>query len=617
MRTRLLQTISTLFILCSLVFSQAIVVHNGNGSILHSGLVADYQFTEGSNQLVFNRAGGNTALPAVVNQYGAFSEQFQQTARSGSTVWTTGAGVTVTDFFAADPNLNNNASRLVMTGGSLQAMYFTITTTNVPWTVSFYVKSNTGVSQACALGRTGAPSADKAVTTSWTRVQSTFTPTAGSQTIGILTDAAFDPLDILIADAQLEIGSSATAYVLPTYNQQLGAFPVADALDPTWSSTSLDYASTLITRGIGTTPLTFSSVSAYAVIKKTAADSPGFFEPLFSSDGSAYNIAMESRDSLNGISSANETGPGFAFGGLPSNVLHAKDVVVADTKWHVFAATYNGTMMNLYWDGSLVATRTVTIGSKTIHRLFTSMFEGNSDGYFPGSIGMIDLYTVAHTTTQVRTNTNAMFGLMGRRGVSMNAPVKFIGYEGDSITAGTGLTPPQRWSWLIDLALSPIVPAWNFAVGGSTVADATARAATTDSALNPATTHNTLTVWFGANDLSGGSSSAATFVASLKTYCLARKAAGWQKIVLIPILPRGDIAGFNTRRNAANALELADPDFTNGVAADIIATIDAAMFADGATSDATLYQVDLVHPTALGCSTYLGPNIQTAIVAVY
>lgn len=614
---RLLKTLTFLLLLCSITFSQAIVVHNGNGSILHSGLVLDYQFTEGSNQLVFNRVGGNTSLPNPVNQYGVFSEQFTQKARSAATVWTFSAGVTATDFFGTDPNGNSNASRLVMTGGASQALSFPITTTAVAYTVSFYVKSNTGLSQAVRLGRVGTPSTDKTVTTSWTRVSDTFTPSAGAQTIGILDDTANDPLDILIYGAQLEIGSSATAYILPTYNQQLGALPVADAADPTWNSTGLVYNSDgLYTRGIGTAPLTFSFISAYAVFKKTGADAPGFFEPILFSDGSSYDVVIESRDSLNGISAANETGPCFGFG-FTGHVGHAKDVFPSDSKWHVFAGTYNGTTMNLYWDGTLVNQITTTVSSKTVHRFFTSMVEGINTGYFPGTIGMVDLYTVAHTTAQVRANTNAMFGLMGRRGVSMNSPTKFIGFEGDSITAGVGLTGPQRWSWIIDQALSPTIPAWNFAVGGSTVADATARAAITDSALNPATPMNVLTVWFGANDLAGGTTVPATFVSQLKTYCLARKAAGWQKIVLIPIMNRGDIAGFDARRLSANSLEAADPDFSNGTAADIIATLDPIMMASAAPSNAALFQTDLVHPTAFACLTYLGPNIQTGIVAVY
>lgn len=609
---RFLKTFILLLLLCSLAFSQAILVHNGNGNILHSGLVLDYQFTEGTNQLVFNRAGTNLALPNPVNQYGAFSEQFLQQARGASTVWTAGAGVTVTDFFATDPNGNQNASRLVMTAGASRALYFTITTTATPYTVSFYVKSNTGSSQAVGLGRTGSPSVDKTVTTSWSRVEATFTPSAAGQTIGILNDAAQDALDILIYGAQLELGSPATAYILPTYNQQLGSLPVADANDPTWAATGLTYAAdNLYTRSIGTTPLTFSSISFYAVFKKTGADSPGFFEPILTSE-SPYNIVIESRDSLNGVGSANETGPGFGFSAsLSGNVLHAKDVSL-NTSYHVFAGTYDGTNIKLFFDGTQVAQRTIAVTSKTVHRMFTSMFEGVNDGYFPGTIGMIDLYTIAHTTAQVRSNTNAMFGLMGRRGVSMNAPVKFIGFEGDSITAGTGLTPPQRWSWLIDLALSPKIPAWNFAVGGSTVADMTARAAITDSALNPATPMNVLTVWAGANDLAGSGSSPSAFVATLKTYCQARKAAGWTKIIVIPILPRGDIAGFNARKDSANALIAADPSFY-----DLFATIDATMTNNAAPSNPALYQVDLVHPTAGACSTYLGPNIQTAITTVY
>lgn len=612
MRIRLLQTITLLFILCSLVFSQAIVVHNGNNSILHAGLVADYTFAEGTNQLVFNRT-STPAYPSPVNQFGALSEQFAQ----GNSLWTLGAGVTVTDFFATDRHGNQEATRLVMTGGSSQALFFTITTTAVPYTVSFYVKSNTGVSQAVSLGVTGSPSVDKTVTTSWTRVESTFTPSAAANTIGILNDAAHDATDILISEAQLEIGGSSTAYVIPVINQQLGLQPIVDAHDPTWGTGALDYASTLYTRGISPAPLSFSSITLYAVFKKTAADTAVGLEPIFTSERTNYSIAMETRDMFNGISATFETGPSFAFGGLTHN-LHARDVFPADGNYHVFCGTYDGTTMRLYWDGSQVATLTASITTQSVHRFFTGFFEGLATTYFPGSIALTDLYSVAHTTAQVRTNTNAIFQVVGRRGISITTPPKFIGFEGDSITAGTGLTNSQRWSWLIDSALSPTIPAWNDAVGGSTVAITAARMpAFNAAAINPGTHTNVLTLWLGANDLISTVPTPATFVADFKALCISAKAAGWNKIVVIPIMNRGDIPAFDARRLTANALVAADPDFTNGVAADIIATLDPVMMASGAPSDPTLFQTDLVHPTAFACLTYLSVNIQTAIVAVY
>lgn len=584
------------------------VARNTPPQLLQAGLVAQWNFAEGFQQWTFNRVGAS-AYP--VNLLGAFSEQFLQKKLSGSVPWVT-TNATITDFTGTDPNGNSSSSRLQMTAGANRFLAYTLTLANVPYTLSFYVKSNTGLTQAVAIGDLSAPGPDKSVTTSWTRITQTFTPAAGSVLVGFTNDAANDATDILIYGAQLELGSSASAYPLPALDLQLGDQVAAEATDPTWSAVGLAYGASVYTHGIDTVPQTLSNITVYSVFKKApSSDSPNFFEPILTSEAGNYSIVMESRDSLNSGVGANSVGPCFGFGFTP-NIVNASGVKVDDGAWHVFVGTYDGTNVKLYFDGTQVAQKAASISAQTFHRLYTGIFEGVSAAtdYFPGSIGSIAIYSAAHSVSQVRQNTVALQAVMAYRGVCMPAPTQFIGIEGDSIAAGQGVTQAQRWSWLMLQSLTPVVQQWNDGVGGSTVANATSRAAVFNQAINPNTPRSLLVVHLGANDISGASGSGLTFVAALKAYCIAQRTAGWNKIVVVPVLPRGDIVNFNTQRNIANAAITADPSFY-----DVFATINATMMADSAPSDATLYQVDLVHPTALGHSLYLKPGIQAAVVA--
>lgn len=618
MTKRILSTIFLLAVTLATAispFGQAIIVtRNTAPQIIQANLVADYRFTEGSGSWIYNRVSTPTAS---VNILGAFSEQLNQHVDSSVILWSS-VSTTITDFYngTTDPNGNNSASRLQMTAtGISKGISLTTTLAATPYTLSVYAKSNTGVSQAIRMGNTASPSTDKTVTTSWTRFTETFTPGAGSVLVGLLNDTAFDAVDISVYGFQLELGGSASAYVLPIGNLQLGKILSPATNLPTWTSTGQSYGASVYAHGTTTAPFTFAHITAYAVIKKApSTDSTGVGEPILTSGSNTtppYGVLLESRDYLNSGVAASSTGPCFGVGFTP-NVVNAPGVKVDDGKWHVLAGTYDGANIKIYWDGTQVTQKAAVITAQTVNRLFTGMYEStaSSSNYFPGSIGMLSLYTEAHTTAQIRQNTIAMFGNMALRSVVMGQATKFIGVEGDSIPGGTGVLQTQRWPYLMLQNISPVVNHWNDAVGGSTVADITSRIAVFNQALNPNTTRNVLVVEVGANDLVSGSSVPATYVAALKAYCITQRANGWNKIVIVPILPNLLFPGLNSRRNIANGLIAADPSFY-----DAFATLDPTMMADSAPSDPTLYQADLTHPTPLGHSL-IEVGIETAVTSV-
>lgn len=597
-------------------------------AVIQTNLVAGWHFIEGWNQIVFNRV-NSPVYQNPPNLLGAFSDQYLQHNDTSAVRWIL-TGATITDFFATGPPPNsiaNAASRLVTASGS-SLMFYTLTLANVPYTLSVWARSNTGSSQNFRMGNVSAAGSDKTITTTWTQFTETFTPTAGSVLVGFLNDVAHDALDILICDVELVLGSSAnTTYTPQTLNLQLGAGPDNATNDPAWGAAGLDFGPSTFAKGVSSTPITFTNITCYGVFKKTGADAPSFFEPILTSGSETtpqYGVVMESRDSLNSGTSANSTGPCFGFGFTNPRILNAANVKIDDGFWHVFVGTYDGTNLKLYIDGTQVAQKPITIPAQTVHQFMLGCYDGNnsaSTNYFPGSIGMIALYTDAHTPTQIRQNTTAMQGDMACRGVAMTPPTHVIGIEGDSIPAGLGIAQAQRWSWLMLQNLSPTIQQWDGAVGGSTTVETTARVSVfTQLYTNPSVTNKILVIHLGANDMMG-STTAPTFIANYKVLlALYKSTVSGLKILVHPVLARKDAGavsvGFNAKRNTANATMLSDPDFSNGVCADGVITINATMMDDNAPDDTTLFQTDKVHPTALGNSLYLWPGVQTSVATL-
>lgn len=178
-------------------------------------------------------------------------------------------------------------------------------------------------------------------------------------------------------------------------------------------------------------------------------------------------------------------------------------------------------------------------------------------------------------------------------------------FEGDSITFGLGIPTPDKFSTLVLDQVPPVASGIVTAVSGSTLTDLNTRATSDDALINPSLI-NILTVLIGANDLST-SITAATFVADLKTYCLARIAAGW-KVVVMTILPKANDVTFNAKRNSANTLIRADTSFYDALV-DLAA--NGTIGPDAAATDTSLY-FDGVHPTVLG-NSIIAPIVVTSV----
>jgi lysophospholipase L1-like esterase len=199
---------------------------------------------------------------------------------------------------------------------------------------------------------------------------------------------------------------------------------------------------------------------------------------------------------------------------------------------------------------------------------------------------------------------------MASRGVSIPAMSQFLAFEGDSITdPTTGVSAASKYYYLAQSAITPFPQGGNDAVSGSSIATVSSRSATIDSWFAPITGPKVLFLFIGANDQGDG---AATFVANLKAYCLARKAASpGLKIVLATLLPQ-TTSGFNTFRDTVNASIHADNSYYDALA-DFAAS--STMGCDSCAASTT-YFLDGEHPSPAG-HAILAPIAQAAIQSVW
>jgi lysophospholipase L1-like esterase len=352
----------------------------------------------------------------------------------------------------------------------------------------------------------------------------------------------------------------------------------------------------------GWQPVDMSAVTAYAAVKSTTSEALAGYAPIVN-DNYLSNPQFWLAGQVNGT-----LFPSLRFG--PS-IGYAYAASVLDGNWHILAGEYDGSNnIYLYIDGYLAQTWAVGgLAPIQFNQLFISNFGGA--GFWPGQIGYVAIYRVAHSQAQILGNTAAVQSIMATRGVAIPSLKKAMVFEGDSITdPNVSMGANLKYSALAQAAITPFPQGSNFAISGSGIANISARSAAVDAAFATTSLAEKLLFLFdGANDSGLG---AATLVADLKAYCLARKAASpGLKIVIATLLPQ-TTAGFNTFRDAVNPLIKADSSWYDAIA-DFAA--NGTMGCDACAANTTYFS-DGEHPTAAG-QALLGPIAQAAIQSVW
>jgi hypothetical protein len=183
-----------------------------------------------------------------------------------------------------------------------------------------------------------------------------------------------------------------------------------------------------------------------------------------------------------------------------------------------------------------------------------------------------------------------------------------VGCDGDSRTSTKSWVQSIYPTVLTKYGFSGIQ---EWGVSGQTVGNMiTNGAANIDSKLISGGS-NILVVWGGVNDSLEGGMTASTIYTRLQTYCQARRAAGWNKIIVCSEIDAQDasrnaVGWHGTMYPALNALLRANYSF-----ADRLADLGADARLQDATNT-TYFNADKVHPAEGGCDV-IASIIQTQI----
>lgn len=356
-----------------------------------------------------------------------------------------------------------------------------------------------------------------------------------------------------------------------------------------WSSQWYDFgqgAGTHRATVTGSNAISLSQATMYAVVKWNRRPVLAGYAPIFGTNAS--EVAMFGMSNFTATSGAGS--PEFR---LNSAAQYSPSSNISDGAWHCVAGTYDGTAEAVYVDGVPVRSLVATISSTSTSTLAMSYF--SSAAYWPGLIAYTALYNAGHSAATIKTNcqSNIAPWAWSVKGISIPSPTRIIVCEGDSITDQTTAPPPSHCAYAAK-SINPTTQANDVATSGASVATMVTREAATASVLNSVTGTRVLTVLIGANDLQG--STAATFVAALKSYCNDMKGlVSGLKIVIDLVLPQTGV-GFNAKRNSANTLILADPSFWDYV---VRTDQDTVIGCDACAADTTYYS-DGEHLTAAG-----------------
>jgi lysophospholipase L1-like esterase len=570
----------------------------GDPSIPTANLIVHYKLNEGSGNRLINSVYSDNLVNLI-----AYPEQYFQNTH----FWT--GSLTPTDGFTNNPVTGlQTASRMVATAGGWRTLSCTVSGAAGQYTISVWAISNTGGNQTMRLyGYDGTfrNSGNLTIPTTWTNATFTFTYT-GPITAVYLSNDTSTSCDVSVWGFQMQAGASATPYVPAHFQSVLGPTLGMDATDPQWTSHgTIDCGGAIkYTVAVGE-PVSLSALSFYALAKWNTNPISSSDSPLLRTiDGSTLGIDSTATPNAH----TNNPIRVYFNGG---NVTTPYSEVVSN-EWHVIGTTYDGTTLSGFVDDQLVFTQAAS-GTISLNNFMLSSFAFT--GNWPGEIGYVLGYNIAHSKSQMATVVRALKAKANLKGFAFDWLKKVVILEGDSIT--TGLGAAASYGFLA--CTSNSIPALNSVtncVSGSRlelqnggVTSVVAREPLSIAYLSVLPKTKVWSLLIGANDLGTGTYATGTdYYNALSVVGLFMKSMGF-RVCQGTVLANAS-STVNTKRNVCNPLIRAD-----STSWDAVANYDStALGVDGNAGNTTYFQ-DGIHPTSYG-HTLMAPVFKAALDSI-
>lgn len=246
---------------------------------------------------------------------------------------------------------------------------------------------------------------------------------------------------------------------------------------------------------------------------------------------------------------------GWTIGAHPS-IYSAAGITGArqeleDSRWHVLTFIRNKAQRAYYIDGVFAGDDTSK--DETLAITDFHLFAYQTAATFSGNLAELLIYhaaqdagQVAGVTTYLRTKWAPLFP---------DTKTPLTAFVGNSLTTGMFCGNGQTWSHQTAAKIPAIQRWYTVSQGGITTQRLAALAAgSVDPLLQFAAGSSALVFWEGTNELVVNKATPEAAVEATKQFCLARRKAGWKKIVVMTVLPREAPPEFEVRRVRFNAL---------------------------------------------------------------
>lgn len=281
-----------------------------------------------------------------------------------------------------------------------------------------------------------------------------------------------------------------------------------------------------------------------------------FFDGRFNSGITIFALAKSSSNSTQILFQANSGALvcGYTTNAVLWNSSGLSDTqtlaTTAPTKLQVIAWRYDGAKKTIRLNGRKVAEAAAT-GSMALSGALTIGASGAGATPFAGDLYELIIFKGALSDEECALVEDYLATEYALKTVR-------IACDGDSLTMASEVGEGQGYVALLAAWLSGYnADVINDGLGGETFADFTSTVArTVDPHYAKFAPLNICLVWGGTNDMlpTDGDLEAADTYAAAQTYCNARRAVGWDKILIFTATPRNTETTYNTRRAAYNAL---------------------------------------------------------------